>query len=78
MAKNARWARSLSHFQAFSSTTPWYLLGCDSDSSGALVVISGPSVGGDRTIQVLDCPREKHATRSVVSVEKMVELTEMD
>ena len=57
---------------------PWYLLGCDPDSCGALAVINGPSVGDVRTIQILDCPREKHATRSVVSVEKMVELTEID
>jgi hypothetical protein len=70
-------ARSLSHFRAFSSTTPWYLLGCDPESRGALAVISRPSVGDIRTIQVLDCPREKHATRSVVSVEKTVELTEI-
>ena len=52
---------------------PWYLLGCDPDSRGALAVISGPSVGWVSTIQVLDCPLEKHATRRVVSVEKMVE-----
>ena len=52
---------------------PWYLLGCDPDSRGALAVISGPSVGLVRTIKVLDCPREMHATRSVVSIEKMVE-----
>ena len=76
MAKTRALARSLSHFRAFSSTTPWYLLGCDPDSRGALAVISGPSVGDIRTIQVLDCPREKRATRSVVSVEKTVELTE--
>jgi hypothetical protein len=56
---------------------PWYLLGCDPDSRGALAVSSGPSVGVVRTIQILDCPREKHATRSVVSVEKMVELREI-
>ena len=36
-------------------------------------MISGPSVGWVSTIQVLDCPLEKHATRRVVSVEKMVE-----
>ena len=51
----------------------WYLLGCDPDSRGALAVISGPNVGDVRTIQVLDCPCEKLATRSVVSIEKMVE-----
>jgi hypothetical protein len=51
----------------------WYLLGCDPDTQGALAVISGPSVGLASTIQVLDCPFEKHATRRVVSVEKMVE-----
>ena len=51
----------------------WYLLGCDPDTQGALAVISGPSVGLVSTIQVLDCPLEKHATRRVVSVEKMVE-----
>ena len=73
----ARWARLLSHFQAFCSTMPWYLLGCDPDSRGALAVISGQSVDDVRTIQILDCPREKHATRSVVSVEKMVELREI-
>ena len=73
----ARWARSRSLFRAFSSTVPWYLLGCDPDSRGGLAVISGPSVGDVRTIQALDCPREKHATHSVVSVEKMVELTEI-
>ena len=56
---------------------PWYLLGCDPDSRGALAVNSRLSVGDVRTIQVLDWPREKHATRSVVSVEKMVELTEI-
>ena len=55
---------------------PWYLLGCDPDTRG-LAVISGASVGDVCTIQVLDCPREKHATRSVVSVEKTVELTEI-
>ena len=50
----------------------WYLLGCDPDSRGALAVISGPSVGLVHTIKVLDCPCERRATRSVVSVEKMV------
>ena len=64
-------------FLQVSSTMQWYLLVCDPDSRGALAVICGLSVGSDRTIQVLDCPREKHATRSVVSVEKMVELTEI-
>ena len=80
LRKRARWARSFhtlpSVFLQVSSTMPWYLLGCDPDSRGALAVISGPSVGDIRTIQVLDCPREKRATRSVVSVEKTVELTE--
>ena len=57
---------------------PWYLLGFDPDSRGALAVISGPSVGYVSTIQVLDCPRERSATRDVVSVEKMVKLTEID
>ena len=75
--ENARWRVRFHTSGAFSSTTPWYLLGCDPDSRGALAVISGPSVGDVRTIQVLDCPREKHVTRSVVSVEKTVELTEI-
>ena len=60
-------------FLQVSSTMQWYLLGCDPDSRGALAVISGPNVGDVRTIQVLDCPCEKLATRSVVSIEKMVE-----
>ena len=50
--------RSIKVHRTVTAISMWHLVACDADAHGALVVITGPTPGIVRSVEIIDCPTE--------------------